>query len=81
MCDLTHQIINEWGIPLSKVQFVITDNGSNIVKALKSDQDVAVRERDVEDDESDDESDDNLVRKMMTSNSYMVNCWSLREMQ
>ena len=58
ICDLTYQIINEWGIPFSKVQFVITDNGSNMVKAFKFDQDVAVREIDVDDDEFDDESDD-----------------------
>ena len=36
ICDLTYQIIQEWGIPLSKVQFIITDNGSNMIKAFKS---------------------------------------------
>ena len=36
ICDLTYQIIQEWGIPLSKVQFIITDNGSNMIKPFKS---------------------------------------------
>ena len=36
ICDLTYQIIQEWGIPLSKVQFIITDNGSNMIKVFKS---------------------------------------------
>ena len=36
ICDLTYKIIQEWGIPLSKVQFIITDNGSNMIKAFKS---------------------------------------------
>lgn len=35
ICDLTNAIISEWGIPLNKLQFIITDNGSNMVKAYK----------------------------------------------
>ena len=43
ICDLTHQLIKEWGIPLSKVHF-ITDNGSNMVKAFKLAQVAAMNE-------------------------------------
>uniref|UniRef100_A0A1X7U2L3 BED-type domain-containing protein n=1 Tax=Amphimedon queenslandica TaxID=400682 RepID=A0A1X7U2L3_AMPQE len=63
ICDLTYQIINDWGIPLNKVQFVITDNGSNMVKAFKSDQCEALSKievdkgADIDDDESDHEPD------------------------
>ena len=36
-CDLTYQIIEEWKIPRVKIHYIITDNGSNMVKAFKSD--------------------------------------------
>ena len=35
ICNLTMQIIQEWGITSEKVQFIVTDNGSNMVKAFK----------------------------------------------
>ena len=31
------QVIQEWGITPEKIQFIVTDNGSNMVKAFKDD--------------------------------------------
>ena len=64
ICDLTYQIINDWGIPQHKIQFVITDNGSNMVKAFKSDQYEALSEIEVDEsaDKDDDESDHELSK-------------------
>ena len=52
ICDLTYNIIDEWGIPLNKVQYIITDNGSNMVKAFKSVQKVADKQKKQEGDKS-----------------------------
>ena len=43
ICNLTMQIIQEWGITSEKVQFIVTDNGSNMVKAFK---DIVLKESD-----------------------------------
>ena len=37
ICNLTYQIIEEWQIPPAKIQFIITDNGSIMVRAFTSD--------------------------------------------
>ena len=55
ICDLTYQLISEWSIPLSKVQYVITDNGSNMVKAFKLAQVTAMTKDKDHEEQSDDE--------------------------
>ena len=45
--DLTNTIIDEWGIPRNKLQFIITDNGSNMVEAYKLGE-VAAMDMDVD---------------------------------
>jgi hypothetical protein len=57
---LTYAIIEEWGIPLSKLQFIVTDNGSNMLKAFKivqsvNDDEEILDELANEDEESGDE--------------------------
>ena len=55
--DAVESILEEWSIPLSKVRVVITDNGSNMVKAF--------RQHFEEDDEDDDgEEDDGSVKEV-----------------
>ena len=55
--DAVESILEEWSIPLSKVRVVITDNGSNMVKAF--------RQHFEEDDKDDDgEEDDGSVKEV-----------------
>jgi hypothetical protein len=35
ICDLTYKLIEEWGIPSNKLSFIVSDNGSNMVKAFQ----------------------------------------------
>ena len=67
ICELTYQIIEEWTYLLSKVQYIITDNGSNMVKAFKSVQAFADRQKRQEGDkEVDDyeEEDGNILEEV-----------------
>ena len=52
ICDPTESILEGWGIPLSKVIVVITDSGSNMVKACQQHFE--------EDDKADEEDDDSV---------------------
>ena len=53
ICDLTQQVINEWGVPPEKIQFIIIDNGSNMIKNLQLDvlRDIAQSQGDITDTE------------------------------
>jgi hypothetical protein len=63
--ELLMQIIEEWGIPNAKLGFIVTDNGSNMIKAFKNVQ--AVKQTledediDVDDIELDGEVDANMT--------------------
>ena len=50
------EVLLEWEIPHTKLSAILTDNGSNIVAAFRSD--MAVTLHDNEEDESDDEEDE-----------------------
>lgn len=35
MSDMLNNILQQWGIPSSKVMIIVTDNGANMIKAIK----------------------------------------------
>ena len=58
--ELTNDIISEWEIPFEKIHFVVTDNGSNMIKAFKQVR-VMVEQQNVPDTEAEEEEAEELL--------------------
>ena len=57
--EVIDEVLTEWKIPISKVRAIVTDNGSNMIKAFREQlQDIESEESETDDGDLDEESDE-----------------------
>ena len=70
VADLFKQVVTEWNVSSDQVRFVVTDNGSNIVKAFRDDFFRELAE--AEESESDDTNTDNEDEEEMVDDDTII---------